>query len=344
LGGLLFAALLLAWGCESTAPPTGGETHFLRWCATDGAACGPGLQCVCGVCTVPCSESDSCAGYPDAACVGSGADACTDAPAAGICDVGCSDDTECLVLSPTHRCEGNVCRAPAPNAPPGGSSGAPSGEPPTRCAEEEGVSGNQVLVIGDSFFAISHEITAYVEALAREAGALAEGERYRDNSRLLGNTLALAGNGIEEQYTTALAEGDVEVVIMNGGGADVFLGTCEPVTDDCPIFVEAAAAARDLLASMADDGVAHVVYAFYPDPVDPPLREKMDALRPQLEAVCAQSPVPCHWLDLRPAFEGRYDEYIRPDGKNPTSDGARAAAVAIWETMQTHCIAQRTSG
>jgi hypothetical protein len=209
----------------------------------------------------------------------------------------------------------------------------------TGCSRGE-VAANQVLWLGDTFFARNHQITAYLEEEARTAGALASGERYRDNSRNVANSLAAAGNGIAEQYAAGVAEAPVEVVIMTGGGADILLGSCDGVIPDCPVLTAAADAARELLSTMAADGVSHVVYVFYPDPVDTGLREKMDGLRPLIESACAESPVPCHWLDLRPTFEGRYAEYILPDGIVPSPAGAQAAAEAIWATMQQYCVAQ----
>ena len=150
----------------------------------------------------------------------------------------------------------------------------------------------------------------------------------------------LAGGGIASQYAAAAAEAEVKVVIMNGGGADVLLGQCASADASCPAIAAAAAAARDLLAKMAANGVAHVVYAFYPDPVDALLRAKVDALRPLLESACASSALACHWLDLRPTFAGHYDQYIQADGMNPTEAGSHASAEAIWTTMQKECVAQ----
>ena len=46
--------------------------------------------------------------------------------------------------------------------------------------ERGDVSGNQVVFLGDTFIAATHQITAEVEQLAREAGALPVGQRYRD--------------------------------------------------------------------------------------------------------------------------------------------------------------------
>jgi hypothetical protein len=128
---------------------------------------------------------------------------------------------------------------------------------------------------------------------------------------------------------------------MNGGGADVLAGTCDtPPTQSCPVLANAAAATQQLLSQMAADGVQHVVYAFYPNPVDAALQAKMDALRPLVQQACDSSPVPCHWLDLRPTFAGHYGDYVLADGMNPTDAGSAATAAAIWSTMQQNCVAQ----
>jgi hypothetical protein len=262
---------------------------------------------------------------PDATCELSDADAACRPAAGGRCDVGCAADAECGGLSAAHGCSAGFCRAPAAG--------------PSACPTSE-LDPNQVLITGDSFFATGHRVTAFIEDLARQGGALGAGERYRDHSSLLGNTLALAGNGIEQQYAAAAEESPVRVVITNGGGADLLLGSCQQLDAACPLLVDAAAAASALFERLAEGGVEHVVYAFYPDPVDAELQSEMDVLRPLIESACRASPVPCHWLDLRPIFAGRYDTYVEADGNNPTASGAQAAAQAIWTTLRQRCIAQ----
>jgi hypothetical protein len=163
---------------------------------------------------------------------------------------------------------------------------------------------------------------------------------YRDYSRLMDNALAFMGNGIAGQYSNAKDEGDVRVAIMNGGGADALLGTCATVDAQCPLIVAAAAAAEALLAQMASDGVSDVVYVFYPDALGDIVRAKVDLLRPLVRDVCDNAPTRCHWVDLRPVFDGHYDEFIGADGLNPTAAGSQAAAAAIWSVMQQNCIAQ----
>jgi hypothetical protein len=197
-----------------------------------------------------------------------------------------------------------------------------------------------VVLLGDIFFAITHGITAFVEDAARQSGVLSAGERYRDFSSAVGNTLALLGNGLEDQYAAATEEGPAKVVIMTGGGADVLIGSCDVIAADCPLLVDASNAASALFARMAADGVEHIVYVFYPNPSDPTLREEVDALRPLLRTACEGSPTPCHWVDLRPAFDGKEATYLNSEGTTPTTAGAQASAAAIWSVMQQQCIAQ----
>jgi len=99
-------------------------------------------------------------------------------------------------------------------------------------------------------------------------------------------------------------------------------------------------AAEQLLAQMAQEGVQQVVYFFYADHADPVVLAKTDLLRPLIQSACENSPVPCHWLDLRPTYAGHSSEYIQADGISPTNAGAAAIAAAIWATMQQNCVAQ----
>jgi len=361
---VLLAALAWALSCtrEST-DPTGGETHFLTRCVPGTNTCGERLTCVCGVCTLPCAERATCETLPVAQCVpGCVTD---DVQAPGVCEASCVVDEDCRIVSRAHRCEQGVCRAGSlASAGAGGSGNATAAEGGAGAAAEGGagaaaeggagaaaegdagvcssgaVAANQVLIVGDSFFATTHQITAYLESLARSAGAVPVGERYRDRASLRSNALALGGNGIEDQYTDGVAEAEVKVVIMNGGGADALLGSCDSGNASCAVVNAAAAAAQALFAKMATDHVEHVVYAFYPDPGDANVKARIDALRPLIQSACDNAPLPCHWLDLRTAFADHYGEYLQKDQLNPSDAGARASAEAIWGTMQQHCVAQ----
>jgi hypothetical protein len=199
---------------------------------------------------------------------------------------------------------------------------------------------NEVVIVGDAFFASSHEVTGFLEELARQSGALDVGERYRDASQVMGNGLAYPNEGILDQYMGANSEAPAKVVIMNGGGADALLGSCDTLDSTCPMIQDASAALARLYDTMATDGVEAVVFVAYPNPQPADVRDKMDLLRPELERRCVESPVPCHLVDLRPVFEGHYDEYIQDIGLNPTTAGSEAAADAIWSVMQDSCLAQ----
>ncbi|MES1175611.1 MAG: SGNH/GDSL hydrolase family protein [Myxococcales bacterium] len=296
---------------------------------------------------MPCATRAKCQALPAAQCVlTSQVESCVDAASPGICDVSCVIDADCAIVSALHRCVRGVCRAGSlDSGDAGGASGA-SGAPSSgadagaSACVRGSVSANQVLVIGDSFFASSHQITAYLEAQARSAGVVSAGERYRDRSSLLANGLALGGTGIADQYASGVAEAEARVVLMDGGGADALLGSCDPADASCPIVAAAAAAAQDLLAKMAADHVQHVVYVFYPDPGDANVRARVDALRPLIQSACESAALPCHWLDLRAVFAGHYAEYIQADQLNPTDAGSQASAQAIWDVMTQSCIAQ----
>lgn len=345
LFAIWFAVALVGLSCQGATTredPTGGETHFLTVCR-DSSDCGDALSCLYGVCTRSCDGNAACRPFPRAECT---ATSLPDLP--GYCDVRCITDPDCAVLSNEHRCAQGACRLGTPLPTPtggsgggggsGGATGGAAGAGGSSDCPSGDVAPNQVLIIGDSFFGASHQITAYLEELARTSGALSSGERYRDNSGLLANSLS--GGGIEEQYARAAEEAEVKVVIMNGGGADALIAQCDQPSLDCPPLGDAVSAAEQLFARMADDGVANVVYAYYPDAVDTTTRAKVDALRPALQSACENSRVPCFWLDLRPTFAGRYGEFVQPDGMNPTAPGALATAEAIWNLLGENCVAQ----
>lgn len=328
-----------SFACEpQSADPTGGETHFLRTCDPIDHPCEGDFNCLCGVCTTSCSVDMPCSNYPGSQCVTLARDTCQ-ANATQACDVGCSAERDCAFLSSGHHCIDGFCRLASsvvPSSPEGGSDGAAASPP----CDDSGISANEVVIVGDSFFATTHEVTGYLEGLARDDGVLSEGERYRDYSNLVSNSLAYPEAGLSMQYEAARSELNARVVIMNGGGADVLLGSCEIVDEQCPLMTDAALALEALLTQMQTQGVEQVVFVGYPDPVPDDVHEKMSVLRPLLEQECVTSPVPCHWLDLRTTFAEGGSDFVEADGLNPTSSGAKATAEAIWMLMRRRCIAQ----
>jgi len=199
------------------------------------------------------------------------------------------------------------------------------------------IKGSEVLVIGESFIAMSHEITRNLEQNAKNAGIIASNESFRDNSvsgtRLSGGISPT----IPQQYQNAKQQSPVKYVIMDGGGNDC-LQSGGTASADNPELKNAVSAAQTLLNQMGTDGVVKVVYFFYPEPQGSSfsgLKSKLDVLRPMIQNVVNTSSKPnCYWLDLRPVFEGKYSQYITSDGIHPTSAGCKATADAIWKVIQ----------
>jgi lysophospholipase L1-like esterase len=205
------------------------------------------------------------------------------------------------------------------------------------------VQGDDVLLIGDSFIALSRDITKDLNTLARDAGALAANDAYRDNS--VSGTQLSGGIAptIPQQYVNGQQEAPVKIVIMDGGGNDMLNNTCsEPPMPSCQGIQNAVTAVEELFSQMGSDGVESVVYFFYPEnQKNATQRAKVDVLRSLLQEVCAASVSPrCYEVDLRPVFEGHFTEYVLSDGIHPTAAGSRASAEAIWKVMQDNCIAQ----
>ena len=195
-----------------------------------------------------------------------------------------------------------------------------------------------MLVIGESFIAMSHEITRNLQQSMRDAGVISASDTIRDNSV---SGMRLAGGGsptIPQQYANGAAAGQVRYVVMDGGGNDCLQGSCSnPPTSSCADLQNAVTAARNLLTKMAADGVRKVVYFWYPDPQSDlgGLQAKLNVLRPMIQDLVVNSVNPkCYWLDLRPVFAGKYSQYITADGIHPTSAGCKATADAIWSLMQ----------
>ena len=99
----------------------------------------------------------------------------------------------------------------------------------------------------------------------------------------------------------------------------------------------AASAFSQHLAKVASDGtVEHVLYFLPPELSTIP---GVVELRPLVEQACAQSTVPCHFLDLNRLWTG-HPEYTGAGAFLPTDAGAVVLGDAIWALMQQNCVAQ----
>jgi hypothetical protein len=288
-------------------------------------ACSDELQCLCSACALPCANDADCSALAAGAlCVQREArsleHACSETAVEGSCELPCSSDADCATLGPDHRCDSGYCRGLASD-----------------CVTGE-IAASEVAVLGDNFFAVSDAFVLELERLARSSGALQDQERYRNYSSALVGPFG-GGNDLSTQYSTAVAEGTPRVIVLDIGGPDALLPCPSPPAADCPALANAATGAEQLLAQMGSDGVEAVVVLFYPTPQDAELAAKFDVLRPMVQGACFNSAVPCHFLDLRPTFEGRAD-YLDAEGVLPTDSGAVATANAVWGVMRKRCIAQ----
>jgi hypothetical protein len=190
------------------------------------------------------------------------------------------------------------------------------------------VAAAQVLWIGDSWVLVPGNQHTGVRDLARAANAIGPTDDYTIAAAAAANITAVTG-----QYTAAEAGASkVKVLIMDGGTWDTLTANGSSASVN-----SAAAGFAQLLTAVAADGtVEHVVYFLMPELATIP---GVAALRPLVQQACAQSAVPCHFLDLQPLWAG-HPEYTASDGLFPSDAGGTALADAIWGLMQQYCIAQ----
>lgn len=115
---------LLAGACGGTvgskAPSIGSESHFLAYC---GDGCGPGLDCIGGICTRSClTDQATCSDLAAGA-------ACTNQSVepgeVAVCDVSCAGGSSCATLGTDYACDGGYCRQARSNGTAGsGNAGA----------------------------------------------------------------------------------------------------------------------------------------------------------------------------------------------------------------------------
>ena len=330
-GRLLGAALLLIGlgvGCNGSpeASDLGSETHFLTTCSE---TCADGYSCLCGACSLTCSDVSECSAESSAArCVASGprvADGTCSQGEPAFCDVTCTEARDCRSVGAAHRCVQGYCRAP---------------EPPPGACERTDTTGASAVVLGDVLIELSTFVTQ-LDQLARDAGALDDDAGFRSYATALNSFLGVDTFPISAQYEAARADGPVRMVMMNGGETDALQLTCgDNPTSACPALVAAATGATELFATMAADGVRELVYFYYAEPFEQPaIAAELGAMRPLIRAACENAALECHFLDLRPVFEGREAEYYARDGLTFNDAGAGAAAKAVFELVQRRCLA-----
>lgn len=107
------AGVLLIAACAGRAEDltqVGGdsESHFLAFC--EPGDCAEGLVCWYGVCTDVCATDADCSSRAEGAACRTLQEAASPAPA--VCDVTCTESSDCSQLGASFRCAAGLCRAP----------------------------------------------------------------------------------------------------------------------------------------------------------------------------------------------------------------------------------------
>lgn len=224
-------------------------------------------------------------------------------------------------------------------------SSAPATKPPGSPTVDAGVSAcrpraitpSELVLLGDSFFALTRAIPEALMQQARNAGTLAGDASYRDLSAA---GAELSTGAILDQYRRAIQTAPVKVAVLSAGLYDLLLGGRCATDDDAGRCSEVATRFTSLLHEMQATGVDDVLYVSYGDAtrIGARIKPALDTLRPQLERLCTGSTSPrCRFLDLRPLWQD-HPEYT-VDGLHPTTAGAQATAQAIWTTLRGQCLA-----
>jgi hypothetical protein len=192
------------------------------------------------------------------------------------------------------------------------------------------VSAAEVLWIGDSWVLVTGTQHTRVRDLARAAGAIGPNDDYVISAAPAATMAAVAN-----QYAAREAGATrVKVVIMDGGTWDTLVAG----GSDASVASVVATFGQFLDQVAADGTVEHIIYFLTPEMPGIP---GVAALRPQLQQACAQSSVPCDFIDLTPIWSGHAEYTMSDTGVPvPTEAGATAIADAIWSVMQQRCVAQ----
>ena len=197
----------------------------------------------------------------------------------------------------------------------------------TGCYPDDENQNDQVVMLGDSIFALSGEIANELERLSGEvyrsyyvSGAEMEGGFVRP---------------IPRQYNRAYnQDSDIRTIIMDGGGNDIQIGaaakcTGREVTADCMDALQAALEAADqLFSDMRADGVQNIIYMNYFYILNEDKKPAFDWMHGQMEALASRYDAivvdPMPYMD--PSLIGN-------DNIHPTDEGSQMLANLIWDAM-----------
>ncbi len=199
---------------------------------------------------------------------------------------------------------------------------------------------NDVVIIGDSIFALSGEIQDFLEADFNTT--------FRNYSvsgaQLIGGSLA---RNIPDQLDRALGDGAVKTLIMDGGGNDILIpvivafdpNDCKTsffrrsLSSKCRGFIDnLAVVGADILEANANSGIQNIIYQGYYNTKFgflgnlSRLKAAVAYGNTTIGGACANSPIPCQFID--PVSSIRNSD-VKNDGIHPRASGSRKLANLI---------------
>jgi hypothetical protein len=196
------------------------------------------------------------------------------------------------------------------------------------------VMADEVLWIGDSWIIDPGTQRSTVRDLAFAAGSIAANEEYPSSAAAAASMAKVADQYAARERGTP----QVKVLLMDGGTWDPV--SAQMTGGSVPDAIENSISGFELfLSQVANDGtVEHIVYFLVPELMTIPGVAEM---RPRLQRACAESEVPCHFIDLQQIWQaGDPDKLTASNGIQASAEGGVAIGKAVWATMQDNCIAQ----
>ena len=109
VAGALIGGAVAGCGKVKDELEAGSNSNWFRLC-DDGASCGRGLECWCGVCTAVCSSDGSC--EASSACIAPDS-ACGPSAIENACAIPCRTENDCLAaLGSDAFCRAGICALP----------------------------------------------------------------------------------------------------------------------------------------------------------------------------------------------------------------------------------------
>jgi lysophospholipase L1-like esterase len=141
---------------------------------------------------------------------------------------------------------------------------------------------------------------------------------------------------IKEQYIKARDQ-KVQIVIMNGGGNDVFGNSsdCRALNDKCKqVVANGLQNHKESFNMIEEDGVHNIVFLgfHYTTGLNGGYGKVIDYTYPLLEELCDTSNVPCILVDPREKFKNT-GGLLEWDGTHPNYEGTKILADMIFDKM-----------